>query len=203
MERTSTHQMIDNDQFRHLRDKQNMGNSQPAGIRLFSDEIADPSTINRSPPIRTTEKKQLVRSIPNNNNNICIINTADDITNNTNNTNNTIINDNNNTPINNNTTINNNTIMSRNNAEGIVVEFGFCPYCGVATDRISGCNFMDCAIGDRSAMPAEKITEPLCRGQWCFVCGLAKYPTLPGYEYLKTCIDNSHNSHAGSSYSPQ
>lgn len=200
MERTNTHQMCDNDQFRHVRDRHNNTTSQTAGIRLISDEIADPSTINRPQSIkavinnRIAEPKPAIIPIPvsSDNNSICIINGLDDVgdpnnTNNNNNVKSNIIND------------NNNSISVRSVDNG-VVEFNFCPYCGVATDRISGCNFMDCAIGDRSAMPAEKITESICRGQWCFVCGLAKHPTLPGYEYLKTCINNSHDSHAGSSY---
>jgi len=78
------------------------------------------------------DQQQAIVSISNDNNNTCIINGLDDVGDPNNN---------------NNTTNNNNNSISVRSVDNGVVEFNFCPYCGVATDRISGCNFMDCAIG--------------------------------------------------------
>ena len=49
-----------------------------------------------------------------------------------------------------------------------------CPKCGIATDKISGCNWVKCTA---------------CAGtEWCFLCSKVKY-------IQDGCNDKTHNSH--------
>jgi len=61
MERTNTHQMYDNDQFRHVRDRHNNNTtSQTAGIRLLVMKLPIPSTINRPQPTKTVINNRVI-----------------------------------------------------------------------------------------------------------------------------------------------
>ena len=53
-----------------------------------------------------------------------------------------------------------------------------CPFCQIPTEKISGCNYLEC--------PCKGGHNN--KGEWCFVCKKGKY-------LEKGCNDKSHNSH--------
>jgi hypothetical protein len=59
-----------------------------------------------------------------------------------------------------------------------------CPNCGIWTEKISGCAFLDCSI---------------CHAHWCWQCLRIKYNSpVPPQNILiliDRCNDKSHNSH--------
>ncbi len=56
--------------------------------------------------------------------------------------------------------------------------YKLCPFCGIVTEKISGCNYLQC--------PCKGGFKK--KGEWCWICEKGKY--------LKDgCNDKSHNSH--------
>ena len=61
-----------------------------------------------------------------------------------------------------------------------------CPFCGKATYKDDGCNYMKCSKSEPKSN---------CPGEWCFADNKPKYKVIPGKESLGCCNDKSHNSH--------
>lgn len=71
------------------------------------------------------------------------------------------------------------TLIEQLHQDNIIKE---CPNCGIWTEKIDGCNFLDCLT---------------CHAHWCWLCTKIKTlsPVPQTKEAVACCDDKTHNSH--------